>query len=1475
MPAVQNYARETIVNELKQKLQVDLGIEKLHFQPFTSVELVNVYLNDKQNDKILTAEQIYANVDIIELFSKNIAVNSLKINDFEIHLNKENKKSPLNIQFIIDAFKSDDKKEKQSFDLKLAAITLGNGTFKYDIKDQKEIKNKFDPNHILVTDFNTRLVLKSLKADSVNIQIKKLSLAEKSGLNIEGLTTRIISDAKKLHVKGFKLDLPNSLIQLSKCEFDFSQVDSLPELINKTSFNCGISSSYITLKDISAFVPELKNFDDRLFLKTSVHGSISDLTVENFTLDYEDEIKISANAELKDINTPETYVLGSVNQFFLTTKGLQLLLDNFASLKSGIPKEVINLGNISFVGDVSGYLKELVAFGSLKTDIGTINTDLLFGFKPKPGIDSYFTGKVIASDLDIKKLLDKNDFDKLSFDLNIDLQKPTNKKMMGEIEGQIDKFDFKNHTYQNITLNGSYDGMKIEGLAEIDDQYGYLAVNGLFDLSEKIPVLDFTATVHDLQLDKLHLSDKYPNSHLSLNVSANFAGNNIDNAEGYLSIDSISFAKGDKSIFLDQLYVEASGYAENRKLRIQSDIINGEVLGAYSFTTMLESVKQSANIYLPALVPANSNNKCKENNLSLDFTIGNTSELSEILNLPVTVLSPMKITGFYNNIYEKFKFDILFPSFKAGGTHIQAGHFVAENSGDVIKSNITGLVPGKNGALNEIELNLSAKDNIVESELTFKSNTERQYKGTVLASTKFSRLKDKAPLHTEISLLPSELTLNDSLWRIDKSRVVIDSGYVAVSKFKLHNNLDNQSIDINGIYSPSDPNKALAVDLQNINLEYIFNMLAIDALNFGGYATGSLHASSIKGSPYANVNLNVADFKFNNALLGDLSLFGELEKETNKVLMTGEIKSPEDNLTSINGFISPITKELSLNFDAKEINIAFINKYINSLFNNVSGKGTGNVHLFGDFSDVTIEGDAYIENGTLGINFLNTTYSFTDTIHMKKDRIYFDDVLFSDTRGNQAAISGYVTHNYFSDFVYKVSLAGKNFLLYNATEALNPTFYGTVYGSGTGTISGDEQALNIDVKMITNENTKVRMNFMDEVVNQYSFITYKAPKDENENGEKTDDEKAYVNPLKAIKMNSGMDINMNFYIDATPDATVELIMDPVGGDILRGTGSGAMHFVWGSTASPQLFGTYTIEKGSYNFTFQKILERKFSIQQGSSVQFRGDPFAATLNIEAVYKLTANLNDLDQYIAERSGQANVPVQCLLNLSGELRHPNVNLDVSLPNADGEVQRQVKNLMNTEDMINRQVVYLLLLSKFYTPSNATAEHRTSDFASVASATLSTQLSKVLSQIDDRWQVGTNIRTSDADFSSTEVELILSSNLLNDRLILNGNFGYRDDPNTQDAFIGDVDIEYLLTPSGNWRIKAYNHYNEKYYYTKTAIQTQGVGIMYRKDFDKISEFFGITPKPKTEKKDSTTIIYPDSTKKGSSLSNFVKIKK
>jgi hypothetical protein len=132
-----------------------------------------------------------------------------------------------------------------------------------------------------------------------------------------------------------------------------------------------------------------------------------------------------------------------------------------------------------------------------------------------------------------------------------------------------------------------------------------------------------------------------------------------------------------------------------------------------------------------------------------------------------------------------------------------------------------------------------------------------------------------------------------------------------------------------------------------------------------------------------------------------------------------------------------------------------------------------------------------------------------------------------------------------------------------------------------------------------------------------------------------------------------------------------------------------------------------------------------------------------------------------------------------------------------------------------------------------------RYNEFNSIASSALSAQLSTLLNSLTDKVQIGTNIRSRQDGFTDTEVEMLLSSQLLDNRLLFNGNFGYKNNYIQTNAFIGEFDLEYKLISNGEIRLKAYNHANDMYRYNTKAQTRQGVGLMYYKDFNTLADIF------------------------------------
>jgi hypothetical protein len=171
-------------------------------------------------------------------------------------------------------------------------------------------------------------------------------------------------------------------------------------------------------------------------------------------------------------------------------------------------------------------------------------------------------------------------------------------------------------------------------------------------------------------------------------------------------------------------------------------------------------------------------------------------------------------------------------------------------------------------------------------------------------------------------------------------------------------------------------------------------------------------------------------------------------------------------------------------------------------------------------------------------------------------------------------------------------------------------------------------------------------------------------------------------------------------------------------------------------------------------------------------------------------------------------------------------------------------VRSLINSEEEMNQQVIYLLSIGRFYNPDINNAEQNASQTSlamqSLLSGTISQQINNVLGTFvnSSNWNFGANISTGNEGFYNAEYEGLLSGRLLNNRLLINGQFGYRDNPNATSSFIGDFDIRYLLLPNGNIAVKVYNQTNDRYF-TRNSLNTQGVGLILKKDFNGWKDLF------------------------------------
>ena len=1437
-----------VAEELSDLLNTRVAIGRINIGLLNRIIIDDVLLDDQDEQEMLKVTRLSAKFDIMPFFKGKISISSVQLFGFNINLQKKTPDSPPNFKFVLDAFASNDTvKKDNSLDLRINSILIRRGRMAYHVLSEEETPGKFNAKHIHLQNIIANISLKALSKDSINLGIKRLSLDEKvSGFSLKKMSLKLVANSRQTSIDNFAIELPETSLKLDTIHLIYDSLKAFDRFTEQVRFSFRTLPSQITLKDISPFLPALSHFKEPISLDMEVKGTVNQLTCSHLEITADNrQFRLKGDVALQDLSHPQdAYVFGTLSELTATTRGVGFLVRNLSHDYNGVPPVLERLGNVSFRGEVSGYFTDIVTYGQLHTDLGGVNMDLKLSSDKSKGLFAY-SGAVKTTDYKLGKLLANEQLGEITFNLDVHGRHVTDRLPVVELKGLIASVDYSRYRYENITLDGEYKQGGFNGKVALDDPNGSIYLNGDVNVSSRIPTFNFQAIINKLRPHDLNLTSKYPDTEFSLKLRANFTGGSVDEMIGEINVDSLEFMSPEKQYFMNNMNIRASKQNNENQLRLTSEFLTASVEGKFQYHTLPASILNIMRKYVPSLILPPKKPIETHNNFQFDIHIYNTDILSTIFDIPLTVYTHSTLKGYFNDPLQRLRVEGYFPRLQYKNNFIESGMILCENPSDHIRARVRLTNLKKKGAVN-LSLDAQAKDDNISTTLNWGNSAAVTYSGQLAAVAKFLRTEGEKPLlKAMVEVKPTDIILNDTLWQIHPSQVVVDSGKVDVNNFYFSH--QDRYVRINGRLS-DNPQDSVKVDLKDINMGYVFDIASIsDDVNFEGDATGTAYASGVFKKPVMNTRLFIKNFSLNQGRLGDLNIYGEWDNENRGIRLDASIKDISTTPSRVTGIIHPLKPEsgLDLNIEANELNLKFLEHYMKSIANDIKGRATGKVHFYGKFKGLNLDG-AVMTDASMNFDILNTHFAIKDTILLAPTGLTFNNIHISDMEGHSGRMNGYLHFQHFKNLNYRFEIQANNMLVMNTKESTDMPFYGTVYGTGNALLTGNAiQGLDVNVAMTTNRNsifTYINGSVASATSNQFIKFVDKTPRRTIQDSIQII---SYYEQLQQKRQEAEeeqkTDIRLNILVDATPDATMKIIMDPVAGDYISGKGTGNIRTEFYNKGDVKMFGSYQINQGVYKFSLQEVIRKDFVIKNGSTITFNGAPLDANLDIQASYTVnSASLNDL---IPEESSsiiqQPNVKVNCIMNLSGILVRPTIKLGIELPNERDEVQTLVRNYISTEEQMNMQILYLLGIGKFYT-EDARNNQNSNVMSSVLSSTLSGQLNNALSQVfeTNNWNIGTNLSTGDKGWTDMEVEGILSGQLLNNRLLINGNFGYRDNPMANTNFVGDFEAEWLINRSGDIRLKAYNETNDRYY-TKTNLTTQGVGIMYKKDFNKWSDLF------------------------------------
>jgi len=1490
LPSVQNAVRSAAEKELSKLLNVDVDIDHVSITPFNRAMLYGVRVHDSEGETALTVRKLGAGLSIWSLLVKDrLELSYAEIIGLEANIYKATPESPLNIQPIIDALKPKDKNNPPTkFDFRVNTVVLRTSCVRYNVLSAPRDSGRLDMNHIGIYGINADVRLPEIKNDDFTVVLRRLTLKERSGLTVEDLTGRFHVSATGTEISDLSLKSKGTAIAFSDIGLRYSSWDYMKTHIRELNADVSLlEGSHVTPADFACFAPVLRCLDKPVDVNLHVSGSLDAVTLHILALRNGDIAGVEVRGWVR--NVPDVSKMRfEFPKIDIDVNGNEAarFLSKCIDVSDKGAKLMSNAGYVKLHAEASGTFDGGTVSGKVLSHPGDIDIHGEYEKAADSGDDYILTCTADIDGFNGAELFEGTSNGLAAIGpVSAEIKAAGHLregKPEGMVEAQIYNAVYRGHQFSDVSVRVDAESDEYSAMINSSDPWLDFDLTAALGLDGKNKKLAFDIDARNVDIGLFMDNSKL--SHLSLNADVDLSGKDADHVEGYVIVRDFSLLGDDgEGVRLKRVEIDTHRQNEYAEMTLKSDMADGKLSGRYHSSSIVKVCKSLMADVLPGLTGSNVmarddkfwNSENSVNELSLDMTIKDLSPLAVVMKLPVKVIYPVDVTGFLSSGGRRMSVNVSAPFLQQGDKLVENTALSVDVSGVSAERpegeghlSFSTMMPTKNGMM-ALNTWADAINDRVDTKLAFKVDRERIYEGNINVSTQFSH-DEEGVLRTDLYVNPSEIVINDTVWNMSQSQVVVSGKDIRVSGFKVGR--PGQYVAIDGTSTESETD-SITVSLRDVNLDYVFETLDISNVLFGGNATGRAYAKQVltKNPVAYTPGLNIRRLSYNNSLLGDAIIKSEWNNQSKAVTLDVDIFQEDGRKSKVDVRLVPAVDSLDLHFDTDRIPIGFLKPFMSAFATDVSGYATGKVRLWGTFKLVDIVGTAYGEDVKLTLGLTNTTYTTSDTLRLTPGKISIDDFTLHDVYGHTAKLNGWLGHKYLKEARFNFSvMQARDFLVYDVKENKDQMWFGRIFGNGSVKINGEPGKVSVTADISTGQNSAFTFVLSDALNAQnYNFITFR---DKNQAHKDSiaalSAPPAIVRELKE-RMKADSDEGapsvylLNFAIDVNPQALITLVMDPVAGDKIKAYGRGNMRMTYDSRDDDLwLNGNYTVERGSYNFTLQDIIIKEFAITDGSSITFHGDPNAAKLDINATYALNANLTDLDESFAadKELNRTNVPVHAVLKVSGDVRQPEIGYDLNFPTLSQDVYRKVRSIVSTEEMMNRQIIYLLALNRFYTPDYVNATHG-NELVSVASSTISSQLGSMLGQLSDNWVIAPNFRSSRGDFSDMEVDLALSSHLLNNRLLLNGNFGYRDKTLNNNSFVGDFDIEYLLNRSGSIRLKAYNRYNDQNYYVKSALTTQGVGIVFKRDFDNLLSFLKPWWRRKKSTHESESVTVPQDT--------------
>ena len=581
-------------------------------------------------------------------------------------------------------------------------------------------------------------------------------------------------------------------------------------------------------------------------------------------------------------------------------------------------------------------------------------------------------------------------------------------------------------------------------------------------------------------------------------------------------------------------------------------------------------------------------------------------------------------------------------------------------------------------------------------------------------------------------------------------------------------------------------------------------------------------------------NLKIDNLVYEKCPMGDVgSEFVYMPKSDGSHYVDGILTYEGENVATVKGtYQSEGAGYLDATVGLDKIPLHFINGFVPDQLLGLKGYGEGELAVKGALNKPHVVGEVYLDSAYLISEPYGISMRFDDDpVRIVDSKLLFENFMMYANNESPLNLQGNLDFSNVDRMMLDLRMRAQNFLLIDAKENLRSEAFGKAYVNFFAMMKGPLTSLqmrgkldvlgNTDMTYVLRESELSTDSQLDELV---KFTDFKSGKEET-----------IVRPaIEGFDMMLSMSIDESAHILCALNEEKTNYIDLMGG--------GDLQMKYNPVDNIQLTGKYTLNNGAMKYSLPIIPLKTFTIQDGSYLEFTGDPFNPILNITATENMKSTVNE-----GQGTGRS-VDFVCGVKLTQTLSKPGIQFIISAPN-DMTMQDEL-NTMSIEE--RGKIAVTMLASGMYLSGG-----NTSDFSmnSALSSFLISEINNIAGSamrslgLDLGMSVDNSTNASGA--LHTDYNFKFAKRFFNNRLSFTiggkvSSGAEMENAGNNDSFFNNVELQYRLNEGASQYIRAFYN-NNTYDWLEGLVGEYGVGFMWRRKLQHFKDIFRF----KTEKQD------------------------